>query len=241
MRNGFRLSGTRIENGAERVRLFTATGGWVDIAKQQVLHIESELEAPSTASEASKTDSPAGPATRVAETIARMAVDEGIPSTLLRAVAQAESGLRQGAISDAGAVGIMQLLPSTAAELGVDPHVAADNVRGGARYLRQMLERFEGDKNQLVKALAAYNAGPGRVAEYGGVPPYEETTAYVDRVVRSYLQLDREVQRADRSVGTLGGCSPKDSERLPDSCRIETSRERPGKEDIPEHLIGSYR
>lgn len=102
---------------------------------------------------------------------------------LISAVAEAESGGNQEEISDAGAIGVMQLMPDTAASLGVNPYDEAQNVEGGAKYLRQMLDTFGGD---VRKAVAAYNAGPQAVKDYGGVPPYSETQAYVDRVLDMY-------------------------------------------------------
>lgn len=109
----------------------------------------------------------------------------GLDPGLLWAVARAESGLNPRAVSPAGAVGLMQLMPSTARELGVsDPFDPAQNVDAGARYLRQQLERF-GD---IRLALAAYNAGPGAVQRHGGVPPYRETQAYVERVLALWRQ-----------------------------------------------------
>lgn len=104
----------------------------------------------------------------------------GLDPGLLWAVARAESGLNPAAVSPAGAVGLMQLMPSTARALGVsDPFDPVQNVDAGARYLRQQLERF-GD---IRLALAAYNAGPGAVQRYGGIPPYRETRQYVERVL----------------------------------------------------------
>jgi soluble lytic murein transglycosylase-like protein len=99
---------------------------------------------------------------------------------LLEAVAWAESRFRVDARSPVGAVGVMQLMPGTAAELGVDPHDTHANIRGGAQYLRQMLAMFDGD---VEKALAAYNAGPAAVRRYNGVPPFKETRAYVAAVL----------------------------------------------------------
>lgn len=99
---------------------------------------------------------------------------------LLDAVAYVESRYRTQAQSPKGAVGLMQLMPGTAAELGVDPHDVQQNALGGAAYLRLMLQLFDGD---LVRALAAYNAGPGAVQRFGGVPPYRETQAYVAAVL----------------------------------------------------------
>lgn len=99
---------------------------------------------------------------------------------LLSAVARRESGGRADAVSPKGAQGVMQLMPSTARDLHVDARDPAQNVQGGARYLRAMLDRFGGD---LPLALAAYNAGPAAVVRYGGVPPFAETRAYVDAVL----------------------------------------------------------
>jgi soluble lytic murein transglycosylase-like protein len=99
---------------------------------------------------------------------------------LLEAVAYVESRFNSRAVSPKGAQGIMQLMPETAAELGVDPANPEENVRGGADYLRRMVIMF-GDNIQL--ALAAYNAGPSAVLRYGGVPPYAETQAYVAAVM----------------------------------------------------------
>lgn len=102
---------------------------------------------------------------------------------LISAVAEAESGGNQSAVSPAGAVGVMQLMPDTAAALGVNPYDKAQNIEGGAKYLRQMLDNFGGD---IRKAVAAYNAGPQAVREYGGVPPYPETQDYVEHVLELY-------------------------------------------------------
>jgi soluble lytic murein transglycosylase-like protein len=102
---------------------------------------------------------------------------------LVAAVAEVESNGNQNAVSSVGAIGVMQLMPDTAASLGVDPYDKQQNIEGGAKYLRQMLDTFGGD---LQKAVAAYNAGPGAVKDYGGVPPYKETQNYVSKVLDIY-------------------------------------------------------
>lgn len=102
---------------------------------------------------------------------------------LVSAVAEVESGGNQAAESAAGAVGVMQLMPSTAAALGVNPYDKQQNIEGGAKYLRQMLDNFGGD---VRKAVAAYNAGPNAVKKYGDVPPYPETQEYVNKVLDLY-------------------------------------------------------
>ena len=104
----------------------------------------------------------------------------GVSKDLLMAVAKAESDFDQSCVSHCGATGIMQLMPETARSVGVtDVNDSAQNILGGARYLQQMLARYNGD---TTLALAAYNAGPGAVDRYGGVPPYEETQNYVRKI-----------------------------------------------------------
>ena len=115
----------------------------------------------------------------IKEAAARYQVDP----RLVAAVAQTESGGNQEAVSPAGAVGVMQLLPETAAGLGVNPYDKRQNIEGGAKYLRQMMDTFGGD---VQKAVAAYNAGPQAVKEYNGIPPYRETQDYVNKVLDIY-------------------------------------------------------
>jgi soluble lytic murein transglycosylase-like protein len=109
------------------------------------------------------------------------AASNGIDPALLKGLVSQESGFDPNARSGAGALGLTQLMPGTASSLGVtNPLDPAQSLQGGARYLRQQLDRFGGDERL---ALAAYNAGPGAVARYGGVPPYSETQNYVNSVM----------------------------------------------------------
>ena len=103
----------------------------------------------------------------------------GLPSGIVDAVIYQESRGRMNAVSSKGALGLMQLMPGTAAQLGVNPYDANQNIRGGARYLRQQIDRF----GSIPLALAAYNAGPGAVVRYGGIPPYRETQNYVATIL----------------------------------------------------------
>lgn len=98
---------------------------------------------------------------------------------ILEAVARVESGGNQASISPAGAVGVMQLMPETARGLGVNPYDTEQNILGGAMYLKRQMNRF----SSLPLALAAYNAGPGAIEKYGGIPPYEETKCYIAKVL----------------------------------------------------------
>jgi len=117
----------------------------------------------------------------------RASAQYNVPENLLKAVAKVESGYDADAVSSCGAQGVMQLMPSTAASLGVqNPFDAEQNIMGGAKYLGQMLARYDGDPKL---ALAAYNAGSGNVEKYGGVPPFKETQTYVTRVM-DYAGLD---------------------------------------------------
>ncbi len=107
----------------------------------------------------------------------------GVSVQLVESIASVESGMRINAVSPKGAIGVMQLMPGTARQMGVDPHDVAQNIDGGTRLMRELLNRYEGDPHQLTKALAAYNAGPGAVARYQGIPPYRETRNYVKKIM----------------------------------------------------------
>ncbi len=111
-----------------------------------------------------------------------------IPVNLVKSIIKQESGFNPNAVSHAGAQGLMQLMPATAKSLGVynsmNPY---QNVRGGIKYIAQLLNRFEGN---LQKALAGYNAGPEAVARYGGIPPYKETQNYVQSIMKDFLRRE---------------------------------------------------
>lgn len=141
--------------------------------------------------------------------LVRKSVEYGVDSRLVAALISAESGGNQSAVSPAGAIGVGQLMPETAKELGVNPYDKLQNIEGTIKYLAQMLQRFGGD---VSKALAAYNAGAGAVEAYNGVPPYSDTQAYVNNVMSTYQGManfgvidTRVVEYGNKAQSQLGG------------------------------------
>ena len=188
LKSGFRMSAQHIEKSDGSYRLTTSSGVIV-VGEGDVVAIEKDdyVEPPPT-------PQPAGIEAQVSQSkpipqmLDEAAARNGLPAAFVRSVARAESGMRPDAISPAGAIGVMQLMPATAAALHADPANPEQNIEAGTRYLRDLLLKYDGD---AVKALAAYNAGPGAVDRYHGVPPYLETVTYVDRVIRDYKKSTR--------------------------------------------------
>jgi len=190
---GFRVKVTSHEKIGDNVRLQTAEGV-MEVAASQIEGFEFEADPPPP-SPPPVAALPAPPAVAVPvrqltpkELVDQAAVRAGLPKAIVHSVAKAESAYKQNAVSKAGAIGIMQLMPGTASQLNADPRNPEQNVDAGARYLRELLQRYDGD---VAKALAAYNAGPGAVDKYKGVPPYAETQTYVDRVLRDYIKNNK--------------------------------------------------
>jgi len=178
LRNGFSIRHERREviDSATRLYLSGEAGSYVDVPTTEIERFEKDL--PPTAVTVS-------PRSQNVNDFVNSASDrQRLDPDLVNSVIRAESGFNPHAVSPKGALGLMQLMPQTASELGVpnafDPQA---NVEGGTRYLRELLERYNFD---LIKALAAYNAGSRRVEQYRGVPPYLETRAYVARIIRDF-------------------------------------------------------
>jgi hypothetical protein len=193
LKNGFSIKHERRQVVGDVTRLYVGADGtsFVDVPTAEIEHFEVVSE--ETISRPTLPIS--APSTKVPSVSPRPRVDLNqvvneasgryrLDPDLVNSVIKAESDFKVHAVSRKGAQGLMQLMPGTASQLGVpnafDPEA---NVDGGAKYLRELLEKYNFD---LVKALAAYNAGPQRVEQFGGVPPYYETRAYVARVVRDF-------------------------------------------------------
>jgi soluble lytic murein transglycosylase-like protein len=183
MRNGFALKHERREVIGEITRLYLnseTSSSFVDVLTVDIDRFERDEVV--IAPEVSKTL--ALPVLTIDQSISQAGEKHHIDPDFITSVVRAESGFHPRAVSAKGARGLMQLMPQTAAGLGVkDSFDTNENVQAGTQYLRQLLEKFDYD---AVKALAAYNAGPDRVTRYHGVPPYSETRNYVNRIVRDY-------------------------------------------------------
>jgi soluble lytic murein transglycosylase-like protein len=132
------------------------------------------------------------PAFELKQVISAMAKKHNVKEAFIKSIIRAESGFNPNVVSNKGAIGLMQLMPATAQDLGLDPKVPAQNVEAGTKYLGWLLKRYKNQRNPMVKAIAAYNAGPGWVDKYKGVPPFSETRAYVKRVLTYYEQYGGE-------------------------------------------------
>ncbi len=195
LESGFRLRIQRHERVNGRVLLYTAADAFIEMPESAVLSFEPEdpippppPPPPATVPGRASVEKAAPP---VRELVERSAENQGLPARLVHLVAQAESGYNPQAVSHKGAIGVMQLMPATAAGFNIDPRDPEMNVEAGAQYLRELLLKYQNYPDQLRRALAAYNAGPGAVDRYNGVPPYRETQLYVDRIVNAYRQAQK--------------------------------------------------
>jgi soluble lytic murein transglycosylase-like protein len=196
LKNGFELDCVRREADGEQVRLYLSdkSGGsanYLEVAATSIARIEmlpAELNPPATLPSdklpTAKDLTVAPTAAEMTQMLARAGEQHHIDADMLASVIHAESGGHVRAVSRTGAKGLMQLMPGTAAQLGVEDAFRADqNIAGGTAYLDQLLTRYH---DNVALALAAYNAGPGAVDHWHGIPPYRETQEYVARVIREF-------------------------------------------------------
>jgi hypothetical protein len=210
LKNGFDLICDHREADGERVRLYLDSGSmnFVDVEAGEIVGVE-HVEIPrTTAVQAPQHAAPADDEKltygAMHEMLARAGEAHDLDVDLLASVVRAESGGNPRAVSRAGAQGLMQLMPKTASDLGVDNSFAPDaNIKGGTAYLDALLKKYH---DNLALALAAYNAGPAAVDRWHGIPPYRETRAYVARVIhefnRRYAARMAEQKQVARLVGT---------------------------------------
>ncbi len=204
LRNGFSLRHDHHEVVGATTRLYMSAdlaAGYVDVPTDQIEGYEPAPPDPQ--------DSPA-PVARTGDLkalVAEVSAQNKLDADFIASVIAAESANNPHAVSPKGAQGLMQLMPGTASKLGVkDSFDPAENVDGGVRYLRQLLEQYHFD---VAKALAAYNAGPGRVQQYHGVPPYRETHAYVARIIKDYNRKKLAEQKAQARQHRAEAAKPK--------------------------------
>jgi hypothetical protein len=190
LKTGYTLAADRHELSDGNIRIF-ARDEVTEMPASLVVNVEAIPDPPKP--EPPPPEPPpllSAPATKQPETpteLAQAAAKKySLPGTFVASVMQAESGLNPRAISPKGAIGLMQLMPATARDLGVDPTNPGQNADAGARYLRDLLARYEDQPDQVELALAAYNAGPATVDKYHGVPPWRETREYILRVLKSW-------------------------------------------------------
>ena len=208
LRNGFEMRCDHHAEAGGRVRLFLSAGedNYIEMAPEEIAGIEQVPDppaAPNAAGEPPSATATADPNARLnqadlREMLAKAGNEHNLDVDLLASLVKTESGGNPRAVSRAGARGLMQLMPATAAGLGVeDSFEPNQNVRGGSTYLDALLTRYH---DNLALALAAYNAGPAAVDKYRGIPPYPETEAYVARVIHEFnrrvLAREAEAKRA---------------------------------------------
>lgn len=183
--SGSRLRVDRHETTGNKIKLYSAEG-YIEMDTAQVRTFEPDdrvapAPAPTPAVETAAVAEPADELIVLSPIeLADAAADRySLPHWLVREVMRVESDFQPQAVSPKGAIGLMQLMPQTARLLGADPNDPAQNADGGARYLRELLDKYDG---HLWHALAAYNAGPAAVEKYKGIPPYRETIQYINRI-----------------------------------------------------------
>ena len=219
LRNGFSLRHERHEVIGTTTRLYMSTNpadGYVDVPTAEIESFEPAPPDPQDAS--ARPSKPQDLKTLVSAASNQHQVD----ADFIASVIKAESANNPRAVSPKGAQGLMQLMPGTANKLGVkNSFDAAENVDGGVRYLRELLLLYN---NDMVKALAAYNAGPQRVQQYHGLPPYRETYAYVARVIKDYNRKKLAERKQPSKAKTVGSRHATPAERTNSKLAANTSK-----------------
>lgn len=196
LHTGFRITALKIESRGDSLIVHTDSGT-LELPRSTVASIEkldpAPLPPPSPQASPiiNQPLKPPAPSTPL-EQIRHAAEGHGLPAEFVLSVAKVESALRPAALSPKGAIGVMQLMPATAQSLGVDPHDQAQNIEGGARLLRDLLVKYQNYPDQVYRALSAYNAGEGAVSRYNGIPPYQETRHYVEKVLNEFDRLKKQ-------------------------------------------------
>jgi hypothetical protein len=241
LHNGFTIRHEKRILVGNTTRLFLSADdetSFVDVPTAEIDRIEPDLSPPpelapppSIAPQAGVVAAPVAPSAaatlppprstvNVADAVSAASDRYRLDPDLLNSVIRAESGFNPRAVSRKGAQGLMQLMPETASKLGVpnafDPEA---NVDGGTRYLRELLERYNYD---LIKALAAYNAGTKRVEQYHGVPPYQETRHYVASIVRDFNRKKLAQQKAAKAAQAQASAQAKHSAQVPGQAKMST-------------------
>jgi soluble lytic murein transglycosylase-like protein len=205
LRNGFAMVCDHHAQMQEHTRLYLGTDedNFIEFASQEIAGVENVSDPPSPLKDAAMRGVARGEETKLNpadlhEILARAGKEHNLDVDLLASVVKAESAGNPKALSRAGARGLMQLMPATASELGVEDSYRPDqNVRGGSSYLDALLVRYD---DNLAKALAAYNAGPEAVDKYHGIPPYHETRVYVARVIHEFNRRVQAREAVSRGV-----------------------------------------
>jgi soluble lytic murein transglycosylase-like protein len=204
LHNGFsmRFDHRRIVEDTSRLYTTADENNYIDVPSAEITALSQEQLPPPPAPA-----SPPAAALDMKLVVATASDKHLVDADLIDSVIRAESGFNPKAVSPKGARGLMQLMPGTAAKLGVrDPFDAQANVDGGTRYLRELLALYN---NDLAKALAAYNAGPHRVEQYHGVPPYRETRAYVSSVIRDFNRKKMVARKSQTKSPAKSAVLPK--------------------------------
>lgn len=262
LRNGFSIRFERKEQIGDVTRLYTGSG-YLDLASSQIASFEAE-EAPAPAADpatlpqqvaapaivqpaatapvASNATAPAKSAASVdlEQVVREASTRNGLDPDFVNSVIKAESNFKTRAVSRKGAQGLMQLMPGTAAQLGItDPFDPKANVEAGTSHLNSLLNQYHDDP---IKALAAYNAGAHRVKQYNGVPPYRETRAYISQIVRDFnarkrAQMKNSGATTAKAAGTPAQASAAQASAAQAPSKSKAVNSRPARKSKPQQAV----